>query len=120
MTTLEPGASVVLTHGLRDRPRSTALRASSAAPIMTCGLDVLVQDVIAAITTAPWSSSNSVPSSPTTRVGFDGRPLAPLAALTRWCGLSASDDTPLAGASLAGNDSALASSAGPSTPSSVT
>jgi hypothetical protein len=53
MTTLEPGASVVLTHGLRSSPASTALRASSAAPIMTCGLEVLVQEVIAAITTEP-------------------------------------------------------------------
>ena len=62
MTTLDPGASVVFTHGLRARPRSTALLASSAAPIITCGFDVLVQDVIDAITTAPWSSSNVVPS----------------------------------------------------------
>ncbi len=75
MTTLEPGASVVLTHGLRVRPRSTAFLASSAAPIMTCGFDVLVQEVMAAMTTAPWSSSNSVPSSPTTRVGLETRPL---------------------------------------------
>src|SRR3712207_1477166 len=97
MTTLEPGARVVLTHGLRARPRSTALRASRAAPIMTCGLEVFVQDVMAAMTTAPWSSSYSVPSSPHTRVGLEGRPVAPLAALTRWCGLSEASSTPLAG-----------------------
>ena len=53
MTTFEPGARVVLTHGLRDRPRSTAFFASSAAPIITYGLDVFVQEVIAAITTCP-------------------------------------------------------------------
>ena len=53
MTTLEPGASVVLTHGLRDRPFSTAFLASSAAPIMTEGLEVLVHEVIAAMVTAP-------------------------------------------------------------------
>ena len=29
---------------------------------MTAGFEVFVQLVIAAITTAPWSSSNSVPS----------------------------------------------------------
>ncbi len=29
-----------------DSPVSTAFRASSAAPIMTCGLDVLVHEVI--------------------------------------------------------------------------
>ena len=64
---------MVLTHGLRWRPFSTAFLASSAAPIITDGLEVLVQDVIAAITTAPWSSSNSVPSMVTV-AGFDGRP----------------------------------------------
>src|SRR5918993_5603814 len=80
MTTLEPGASVVLTHGLLDRPLSTALRASRAAPIMTCGFEVLVQEVIAAITTAPWSSPYSVPFSSVTRTGCETRPLAPAAA----------------------------------------
>ena len=59
MTTFEPGASVVLTHGLRCSPFSTAFLASRAAPIITEGLEVLVHDVIAAITTAPWSTSTS-------------------------------------------------------------
>src|SRR6185436_18876351 len=62
MTTLEPGASDVLTHGLDVSPFATALRASSPAPIITDGFDVFVHDVIAAITTWPWSSSASVPS----------------------------------------------------------
>jgi hypothetical protein len=52
-----------LTHGLRCRPFSTAFFASSAAPIITDGLDVFVHEVIAAIATAPWSISNFVPSS---------------------------------------------------------
>ena len=73
MTTLEPGASVVFTHGWLDRPRSTAFLATSAAATITDGLDVLVQDVIAAMATAPWSRSNSTPSAVTTRVGLDGR-----------------------------------------------
>src|SRR3712207_6610674 len=73
MTTFDPGASVVFTHGLVVRPRSTAFLASRAAPIMTCGLDVLVQDVIAAMTTWPWSTDVSVPSSMTTRVGLVAR-----------------------------------------------
>ena len=55
---MEPGASVVLTQGLRCRPFSTAFFASSAAPIITEGLEVLVQEVIAAMATAPWSTSN--------------------------------------------------------------
>ncbi len=68
MTTVEPGASEVFTQGLRARPRSTALRASRPAPTITLGLEVLVQLVIAAITTRPWSSSNSVPSSRVTSI----------------------------------------------------
>ncbi len=58
MTTFEPGARLVLTHGLRVRPFAAALRASRPAPIMTAGFDVFVQLVIAAITTAPSSRSN--------------------------------------------------------------
>src|ERR1017187_7431436 len=77
MTTLEPGASVVFTHGLRARPASTALRARSAAPTMTNGFEVLVQDVIAAITTEPWSTLVCVPSSRVTGVGDDGRSSKP-------------------------------------------
>src|SRR5262245_31840646 len=79
MTTFDPGASVVLTQGLRVRPASTALRASKAAPTITKGFEVLVQDVIAAITTEPWSTLVSVPSSKVTGVGDDGRPDDPIA-----------------------------------------
>ena len=53
MTTVEPGASDVLTQGLTSRPRSTAFFASRPAPIITDGFDVFVQLVIAAITTRP-------------------------------------------------------------------
>src|SRR5215470_18677666 len=77
MTTFEPGASVVLTHGLRSRPASTAFFASRAAPTITEGLDVLVQDVIAAITTDPWSTDVRVPSSRVTSVGRAGLPCPP-------------------------------------------
>ena len=62
MTTLEPGASEVFTHGLRVKPRSRALRATRPAPTITSGLEVLVQDVIAAMTTAPCLSWNVSPS----------------------------------------------------------
>ena len=54
MTAREPGASEVLTVGPTRRPRATAFRASSPAPTMTVGLEVFVQDVIAAIATEPW------------------------------------------------------------------
>src|SRR5437867_3325359 len=73
MTTLEPGASVVFTQGLRARPASTAFLASSAAPTMTEGFEVLVHDVMAAITTDPWSTDVLVPSSSVTSTGADGR-----------------------------------------------
>src|SRR5262245_19196122 len=61
-TTCEPGASEVFTHGFTVRPFATALRASRPAPIITLGFDVLVHDVIAAITTSPWPRSCSRPS----------------------------------------------------------
>src|SRR5713101_1101354 len=64
-TTWEPGASEVLTHGFTVRPLATALRASRPAPTMTEGFDVLVQDVIAAITTSPWPRSCLRPSTGT-------------------------------------------------------
>src|SRR4028118_782294 len=87
MTTLDPGASVVFTHGLLTSPRSTAFLASGAAPIITCGLEVLVQEVIAAITTWPWSTSVSVPSSMTTRVGFRVPSFAPVPAAAARAGV---------------------------------
>src|SRR4051812_3210760 len=115
MTTLEPGASVVFTHGRRCNPRSTAFLASRAAPIITDGLEVLVHEVIAAITTAPWSTSVSVPSSSVTFVGVDGRAPAGVAGMD-----SAGAPAPLpestANGSLAGNVPARPSSTADETP----
>ena len=76
---------------------------------MTDGLDVLVQLVIEAMTTAPWSSTNSPRDSERTVVGFDGRPSQPLGGGERHGGFS-SAPLPGAGGSLAGKDSAFASS----------
>src|SRR3979411_3250933 len=56
-TTRLPGASEVFTHGFAVRPLAAALRANRPAPISTLGLEVLVQEVIAAITTSPWPRS---------------------------------------------------------------
>src|ERR1700755_2823361 len=70
-TTWLPGASDVFTQGLAVRPLAAALRASSPAPISTLGFDVLVQDVIAAITTSPWPRSKLRPS---TAKRFDASP----------------------------------------------
>src|ERR1017187_9367266 len=55
------------------RPASTAFLATSAAPIITDGLEVLVHEVIAAITTEPWSTLVCVPSARVTCAGADGR-----------------------------------------------
>src|SRR3954469_4122351 len=102
MTTLEPGASEVFTHGLRCRPRSTALRASSPAPTMTNGFDVLVHDVMGANTTPPWSISTSSPSR-VKRAVFEARP--PVCAAGCPAGPSWAPWLLTAGGSLAGNDS---------------
>ncbi len=53
LTTCEPGASEVLTQGLRVRPSCRALRATRPAAIITEGFEVLVQEVIEAITMLP-------------------------------------------------------------------
>src|SRR3954463_12068831 len=111
MTTRDPGASDVLTHGLVVRPLSTALRASSPAASITDGFDVFVQLVMAATTTWPWSRSNWVPSARVTGTTFRRRgPGRPAAAGVGPAVLSGSP-TPVIpsdadGGSLAGNDSA--------------
>ncbi len=53
MATFEPGANDDLTQGLRTKPSSLALLAIKPAATTLRGLEVLVQDVIAAIITAP-------------------------------------------------------------------
>jgi hypothetical protein len=55
VTAFEPGARLVLTHGLTRSPRLTAFLARSPAASMTEGFDVLVQLVMAAMTIEPWS-----------------------------------------------------------------
>ncbi len=98
---------MVFTHGLDVSPFSTALLASSAAPNMTSGFDVLVHDVIAAITTAPWSKMNSPRPSHLTSTGLLGRPFELTAAEGTGRSLSSNEST---AGSLAGNDSSTASS----------
>jgi hypothetical protein len=49
----EPGASEVLMCGCTFRPASTAFLASRPAASSTLGLEVLVQLVMAAISTSP-------------------------------------------------------------------
>ena len=70
---MEPGAIDVLTHGATERPLSTAFLASIAAAIITDGLEVLVQLVIEAIETMPWSISKVLPSAVVTLTGCEGR-----------------------------------------------
>ena len=97
-----------MTQGWRFSPRSTAFFASSAAPSMTDGLDVLVHEVIAAITTAPWSISVSVPSSSVSAVRRDGRSCRASTACSARSPLRA--PAPIATGSLAGKVSATPSS----------
>src|SRR5262245_24605400 len=59
VTTFDPGARLVLTQGLRVSPSSTARFATRPAAIITLGFEVLVQLVIAAMTTDPWSTSTA-------------------------------------------------------------
>src|SRR5581483_3844079 len=73
VTTLEPGASEVLTQGLLFRPFSRAFFATRPAAISTAGLEVLVQEVLAAITTAPSFSSKFLPLSLTWAGPAEGR-----------------------------------------------
>ena len=111
MTTLEPGASEVFTHGLLARPASTALRASSAAATITDGLEVLVQEVMEAMVTAPWSSTNEVPSAIVTGTAWLGRPPStPVEGYSTGGSTGSRAPLPGAGESLAGKDSADASS----------
>src|SRR6201746_921338 len=57
VTTCDPGASDVFTQGFGFSPFACAVRATSPAATSTDGFEVLVQDVIAAITTSPCVSS---------------------------------------------------------------
>ena len=91
-------------------PLSTAFFASSAAPSITEGFDVLVHEVIAEITTAPWSSSNVAPSAVVTVVGLLTRPPAPAAAEMGVRGTPLPVLLPYAAGSLAGKLSSTASS----------
>src|SRR4051795_1457280 len=112
MTTFEPGARDVLTHGLVARPRSTAFLASSPAPTITDGFEVLVHEVMDAMTTAPWSSSYDVPADVVTGVGRLARVSPGVRAGSGGAGLSLPWAPAIAaGGSLAGKDSAEPSSA---------
>src|ERR1700742_2665858 len=79
-TTWLPGASDVLTQGFAVRPLAAALRANSPAPISTLGLEVLVQEVIAAITTSPWPN---LPRPRAARPGLPGVSVRPSRARRR-------------------------------------
>ena len=70
MTTFEPGARVVFTQGLLRNPFSTAFFARRAAPIITLGFEVFVQDVIDAITTAPFVTEVALPLSEISTADF--------------------------------------------------
>ena len=53
VTTIDPGAKDVFTHGFLFNPKALAFFATNPAAIITPGLDVFVHDVIAAMTISP-------------------------------------------------------------------
>src|SRR5262245_51265019 len=81
---------LVLTVDGTDSPFSTAFRASSPAPSMTIGLEVLVQLVMAAMATEPWVSE---PGLPPTWASIGWCPLWPLVS-GNWAGYAARIDAP--------------------------
>ena len=62
MTTREPGPSEVFTEGFTVSPFALAFCASNPAASMTLGLEVFVQDVMAAMRTEPWVIVSLMPS----------------------------------------------------------
>ena len=77
MTTFDPGASDVLTQGLVVMPRSTAFLASRPAATITDGFEVLVQLVMAAITTEPsWRAAAAGSAATSTSGSATARPAA--------------------------------------------
>src|SRR5256885_2127660 len=62
MTVFEPGARLVLTQGFVLRPSPAAFLAKSPAPMSTEGFEVLVHEVMAAMTTEPWPTLQDWPS----------------------------------------------------------
>ena len=114
VTTFEPGARLDFTHGRRSRPRSTAFFARRPAATITNGFDVFVHEVIAAITTEPWSSRTTWPSSSHSIPAVRSGATATGAASTSWPPVDSWEPGSVyEGGSLAGNDSASASSTGP-------
>ena len=64
---------MVFTQGLLRKPFSTAFLAKRAAPIMTEGLEVLVHEVMEAMTTAPFEIEVAWPF---TEIGRSSRELS--------------------------------------------
>jgi hypothetical protein len=77
VTTWEPGARLVFTQGLFVRPRAAAFFANRPAAIKTDGFEVLVQLVIAAITTSPCVSCSALWPILTLVASLPGAPLVP-------------------------------------------
>src|SRR5262249_3433133 len=61
-TTCEPGAKEGLTQGFGRKPSARAFLATRPAATSTEGFEVLVQLVIAAMTTSPSRSARSLPA----------------------------------------------------------
>src|SRR5215210_2927982 len=111
VTTLEPGARLVFTCGSTQSPFSTAFLAKRPAPIITEGLEVLVQLVMAAITAEPCVRESSSPSTVTVMVPEGSASGLPLSGSPPEVGSPPPSSVVSAapeGVSLAGKDSASA------------
>jgi hypothetical protein len=113
VTAFDPGARDVFTYGGTVRPRATAFRASRPAPIMTVGFDVFVHDVIAAIATDPVRMVASRSPTAIRTAGYSRSPSVPPSGAADGAGWWSAPSTEKDGGSLAGKESAEASSTSP-------
>ena len=114
MTALEPGASDVLTVGPTVSPRATAFLASKPAPTITVGLEVFVHEVIAAIATDPVRMDPRTAPIRRPIAGYGSSAIESGSGAAESASCSRSPPRAYEGGSLAGNESADATSTTPS------
>ena len=92
LTTCEPGAKEVLTKLFTFKPLATAFLANKPAAIKTEGLEVLVQEVMAAIATSFGATDVVTQTAPFVPAAYahvtDGQRVCPHGTMTRIHGLT--------------------------------
>src|SRR6476469_9813031 len=74
MTTRDPGARLVFTHGFDRRPSATAFWATRPAASIMAGFEVLVHEVMAAIATEPLPRREPLVDSPNAELKLSPTP----------------------------------------------